>query len=203
MPGTITFYYDYGKSKWQCFNLTKEYNLMGRDLVRAARHYLDKEKKNATGNLRKSVGYEYSVDKKNNVLVGFTFEDAGYWQYVEYGVGGVVKGPENKAPDSPFQFGTKTGREGGLRGAIDKWVISKKLPGFRDAKGRFVPRKDQVQRISRKIYLYGIEPTPFASDSLEAVFTKYKNRLATAWTKDIDEFFEDIFEEEITFTITI
>tara|TARA_R110000787_G_scaffold38050_4_gene96155 strand:- start:5932 stop:6543 length:612 start_codon:yes stop_codon:yes gene_type:complete len=203
MSGQITFYYNDGKSKWKCDNLTKEYQLMGRDMVRAARHYLDKEKKNATGNLRKSVGYEYSVDKDNNVLIGFTFDDAGYWQYVEYGVGGVIKGPENKAPDSPFQFGTRTGREGGLRGAIDRWVISKKLPGFRDAKGRFVPRKTQVQRISRKIYLYGIEPTPFASDSLDSVFTKYRNRLATAWTKDIERFLGDAFDEEITITISL
>ncbi len=176
---------------------------MGRALVRAARHTLDKENKNASGNLRKSVSYEYTVNRDNSLTLGFTFKGADYWQYVEYGVGGFLRGQKDKAPDSPFRFGTNTGRPGGLRGGIDRWVIQKKLPGFRDAKGRFVPRKQRVQVISRNIYLYGIEPTPFASESMDMIFTKWKSRLELAWTKDLEAELDQTFKDEIIITISL
>jgi hypothetical protein len=200
---SISFYINNGKERWRCENLTVVYNRMGRDLVLAARHYLDQKGKNATGNLRKSVDFQYSVDDKNVLNISFTYEGADYWMYVEYGVGGALGGPENKAPDSPFSFGSGSGRKGGLRGAIDRWVITKKLPGFRDAKGRFVPRKQQVARISRKIYLYGIKPTPFSEESLTKVYERYKPELELAMQKDVTAHFEKVTAEPIIITISL
>ena len=198
----ISFLLHNGETKFKCDYLTRRYLQMGRSLVRAARKYLDKEGKNASGKLRKSVRFYFEVVKET-IVFGFKFEGADYWQYVEYGVGGAIGGSQNKAPDSPFRFGTNSGRVNGLRSGIDRWVIQKKLPGFRDAKGRFIPRKQAVSTISRKIYLYGIEPTPFASDSLDVVFKKNKKNIETAFNNDVEAYLGKQFEEKINITISI
>lgn len=195
--GTIKFFIDNGEY-WKCENLTKEYNRMGKAMVKAAQSYLAKHKKNASGRLSRSIGYEFHV-KDSSLFVQHTFDGVDYWAFVEHGVKGAID--SSKAPDSPFQFGTKTGRPGGLRAGIDRWVILKKLPGFRDAKGRFVPRKNQVRAIARKIYLYGIKPTPFSSTSIDKVYVEFKERLETAWNLDVEAYFDKKMKDEIIMKI--
>jgi len=179
-------------------NLRAALQILGRDWVRLSRRILDQNKKNATFNLRKSMSYTFAA-KEEKIGVSLTFDGAPYWVFVEMGVRGFASA--DKAPDSPFQFGTKTGRPGGLRAAIDKWVIRKGLPNFRDAQGRFIPRKEQVRRISKKIYMYGIEPTPFVSEPMKFIWDKHLPNLEEALTRDVDAYYDKEFPKDFKFVI--
>lgn len=131
----------------------------GEDVVKDMVAFLDTIGKTNTGQLAKSLRWEVREDGENLIM---ELKSAPYGEYVRLGVQGA--GPftkPNKAPNSPFKFGTGTGRPGGLRASIDKWVITKGLPGIRDKKGRFIPRKSMVFLISRSIYRFGIRPTNF------------------------------------------
>jgi len=119
--------------------------------------FLDTVNKTNTGRLKKSLRFE--VREIEGAIV-MELLSAPYSEYVRLGVQGIGPG-KNKAPGSPFKFGTKTGKKGGLRASIDKWVITKGLNNVRDAKGRFIKRKSLVFLISRSIYRFGIAPTNF------------------------------------------
>jgi hypothetical protein len=187
-----------GKDTFNADNLSSALQDLARDWIRMSRRILDRNDKNASGNLRKSMSYTFVVEG-DMVGVKLLFDGAPYWVFVEYGVKGFKS--DAKAPDSPFQFGTNTGRPGGLRAAIDKWVIVKGLPDFRDMKGRFVPRKDRVRMISRKIYLYGIEPTPFVSDPMAVIWDRHISRLELALQLDLIAFYEEKFPTNWTFSL--
>ena len=119
--------------------------------------FLDTVNKTNTGRLKKSLRFEIREIEGAIVL---ELLSAPYSEFVRLGVQGVGPG-KNKAPGSPFKFGTGTGKPGGLRGAIDKWVITKGLNNVRDKQGRFIKRKSLVFLISRSIYRFGIAPTNF------------------------------------------
>lgn len=179
-------------------NLRASLQLLGRDWVRMSRRILDQNNKNATFNLRKSMSYTFAQEEEK-VGVSLTFDGAPYWVFVEMGVRGFVNA--DKAPDSPFQFGSRSGRPGGLRAAIDKWVIRKGLPNFRDASGRFIPRREQVRQISRKIYMYGIEPTPFVSDPMKIIWDKHYPDLEEALVRDLDGYIDKEFPSDFKYVI--
>ena len=90
-----------------------------------------------------------------------------------------------KAPYSPFRFGSGNGPSGGLRGAIDKWTISKNIPGIRDDKGRFIPRKSLVYLMTRSIYLAGLSPTYFFTDAQSSYDSTITNKLGLAFLDDV------------------
>ena len=77
---------------------------------------------NSSGKLTDSLDYELKVNP-NSVEFDFFAED--YWKFVDKGVKG--KTSSAKAPNSPYQFGSGTGKKGGLRNSIDKWVVRKGL----------------------------------------------------------------------------
>lgn len=190
-----------GDRKHTMRHTTAAYRRFMRTLVRHSRAYLDKHGKNATGALRKAVRYDTKYDDRKQTITLAPDIAVPYWAFVEYGVQGAASNA--KAPESPFRFGTGTGPAGKLVPSIDRWVIVKGLPEFRDAGGRFVPRKEQVRRISRNIYMYGIEPTPFLSDPMTRYFSKYKEQIATALSTDIEEFLGDVTGGNIEMTLKI
>ena len=79
----------------------------------------------------------------------FFFEMLDYAPFVDEGVRG--KNPKGlpakskwhgkqKAPKSPYKFGTKSGAKGGLTRGLDKWIIRKGIAP-RDKEGKFMSRK--------------------------------------------------------------
>lgn len=173
--------------KLELYRTQKAFDKYAKAVIKRARAILDAEEKNASGNLRKSMNFEYAT-KKNEFSLTFTFEGADYWDIVEQGVQGAVN--NKKAPQSPFKFGSGTGPKGKLIPAIDKWVVVKPIKDARDAKGRFIPRKSLVRAISTNIYKYGIEPTPFIRPPMRILFDKHKNKIAAAFASDVYHFFK-------------
>ena len=105
----------------------------------------------------------------------FFMED--YWAFVDQG----VKGKESsaKAPNSPFRFGTGTGRRGGLRESIPKWVQAKRFQ-FRDKKGKFLSYEQTAFIIARSIYKTGIKPSYFFSKPFGLAMAKLPYEIAEA-----------------------
>lgn len=138
---------------------------------------------NSSGKLSESLDYELKVGA-NSIEFDFFAED--YWKFVDKGVKG--KKSSALAPKSDFQFGSGTGKKGGLRSAIDKWVVQKGLTNTRDKQGRFVSRKQMVSKISSAIYNRGLKTTEFFSKPFEEGFKQLPDEILEAYGKDLDKF---------------
>lgn len=162
----------------------------GEELVAGIRHQLAKEKKNATGALSRSVKFKVS-DKSDEGIIefGISFGDNDYWEYVEKGVQGFLS--SDKAPESPFKFGSGTGEAGGLRNSISDWVEVRGIEGWTTAAGNLMTKKQIVYVISRSIYLYGIEPTNYINPPFEAITAKFEPEIMNAFTEDVGDIIED------------
>ena len=185
-------------------NLPKTYRLLEefkKRWKRLAVQALAKDGKNASGSLSRGINPTiFREGSKFGVAMDFP-SAVDYWDFVDQGVQG--KKDTSKAPDSPYRFGSGTGKPGGLRSSIDKWVIRKGLDNVRNAKGQFISRKSMVSAISRKIYLYGIKPTPFLSDTLEDLFKRYFTRIEAAIVDDIRDSMQDAQRDEgLYFSVT-
>ena len=183
--------------------LTKAFEKFAKEVMRRARISLAKGGKNSTGNLSDSLASALYVDKRaNQISLDFNAPDAPYWEFVDQGVKGSFS--KRKAPDSPFQFGSGTGQEGGLRNGIREWIANKPIKQWKSTKsGRFMSYDQMTHLISRSVFLYGIAPTYFYSGSLERTFNKYKGALEDAIIEDYQVFFKNNFSKNYTIEITI
>lgn len=159
----------------------------GKYLVRESRTNLTKKKHRDTGALYDSLSYEKKVSK-NSFEFSFSMED--YGKFKDKGVKG--KSSSFKAPNSPYQFGSGTGRKGGLTDAIDKWVRRKRFQfthrtGSR--KGQFMSYEQTAKLITHSIYNKGIETTNFYSRPFELGFKRIPNDIAEAYGLELDNFF--------------
>jgi len=110
---------------------------------------------------------------------------ADYGAFVDKGVKG--KTSSNKAPNSPFKFGSGTGKKGGLTKGINQWVKQKGFQ-FRDRKsGRFLSYDSTAYLITRSIFHKGIKPSLFFTKPFEEGYKKYIDiDLLKAFGQDIE-----------------
>lgn len=151
-------------------------------VIQQSRSNLTKGGKNVSKKLYNSLKGEILLDN-NYTLLGFTMDDYGAYQ--DKGVKGKFK--SNKAPDSPYKFGSGTGRKGGLTDGIEKWVKTKGIQ-FRDKKsGKFITYKSTAFIIARSIFATGLKPSLFFTKPFEAGYKKFIDvDLLKAFGKDID-----------------
>ena len=173
-------------------NIVKDY---ADKIVLAAKNNLA-DKELSGGELYNSLKSNVNTTDDDIVV---TFSATDYAKFYDEGVQGAnpSKMPSgskirfNQAPQSQYRFGTGSGKKGGLRAAIDKWVLTK--PGLqestRDDLGRFIKRKSMVFLISRSIYLTGLKPSYF--------FTKPFD----FYTKNLEKDLEEALEKDITIAL--
>jgi hypothetical protein len=154
---------------------------------------ISKSKLKGNGDLKKSIDYDLQVGKRSFDL-DFEMEDYGIFQ--DYGVQGAdpsanpgkYKGV-NRAPFSPFKFGTGTAPKKQFKLAINGWMIRKGIaPRAKD--GKFTTRKQIAFLIRRSIYLSGIAPKKFFSDPFEQQYKKLPNKVVEAYGLDIENFMD-------------
>lgn len=146
----------------------------GKRVIQQSRSNLSKAKKNSSSSLYRSLAFKGSV-KGEKFSGQFYMED--YGMFVDQGVKG--KESSTKAPNSPFRFGTGTGRKGGLRESIPKWVQSKRFQ-FRDKKGKFLSYEQTGFIIARSIYKTGIKPSYFFTKPFGLAMSKLPYEIAEA-----------------------
>lgn len=154
----------------------------GKYLVKESRSNLTKQKHNDLGDLYRSLQYNYKVSK-NSFEFNFLMEDYGKFQ--DQGVRG--KTSSFRAPNSPFRFGTGTGKKGGLTEAMIKWVTRKRFQ-FRNDKGKFLSYEQTAIMIARSIYNKGIKPTKFYSRPFELGFKRLPQEITEKYALQQEAF---------------
>jgi hypothetical protein len=152
----------------------------GKYVVQQSRTNLTKKDKKDRGELYNSLGYELEVGK-NSFSLSFKMTD--YGQFVDKGVKGKVS--STKAPNSPFRFGTGTGRKGGLTDGINGWVKRKRFQ-FKDKKGKFMSYESTAYLIRNSIYNKGLKTTNFFTRPFELAFKKLPDELVEAFALDME-----------------
>jgi len=151
-------------------------------VIQQSRSNLTKGGKNVTKKLYDSLKGEIVTDKGFSI-VGFSMDDYGAFQ--DKGVRG--KSSSAKAPNSPFKFGSGTGKKGGLTQGINKWVRTKGFQ-FRDkTSGKFMSYQATAFLITRSIFHKGIKPSLFFTKPFEAGYKKYIDvDLLKAFGQDVE-----------------
>ena len=162
--------------------LQEELNKFAKYVIQQSRSNLSKSGKNVSKELYNSLGYNVEVTTKGAEL-GFSMEQYGEFQ--DKGVRG--KSSSAKAPNSPFRFGSGTGKKGGLTNSIDKWVKRRGIQ-FKDRKsGRFLSYQSTAFLISRSIYQKGIKPSLFFTKPFVAAFKRLPDELIEAYSIGLEK----------------
>ena len=151
-------------------------------VIQQSRSNLTKGGKKASGALYSSLGYNVEQTAKGFSL-SFEMEDYGTFQ--DLGVKGKSK--QDKAPNSPYRFGSGSGKKGGLTKGIDKWVRLKGIQ-FRDKKsGRFLSYKSTAFLITRSIYQTGIKASLFFTKPFTKAFKRLPDDLVKAYAIGLEK----------------
>lgn len=164
-------------------NQTKEYlDRFGKFIVQQSRTNLSKKKKKDTSALYNSISYELKVSK-NSFQLSFKMEDYGI--FVDKGVKGVSS--SSKAPNSPFKFGSGSGRAGGLTRGIDGWVKRKRIQFKERGTGRFMSYEQTSYLIRNSIWNKGLETTNFFERPFELAFQKLPDELIEQYGLEFED----------------
>ena len=151
-------------------------------VIQQSRSNLTKGGKKASGGLYNSLGYNVEQTAKGFSL-SFEMEDYGTFQ--DLGVKGKSK--QDKAPNSPYRFGTGSGKKGGLTKGIDKWVRRKGIQ-FRDKKsGRFLSYDSTAFIITRSIYQTGMKASMFFTKPFVKAFKRLPEELIQAYAIGLEK----------------
>ena len=159
-------------------------NKFAKYVVSQSKANLTRSKKNASGNLRNSIGYDLKVSPNSFEL---EFIMAEYGMFVDEGVQGS-KSSYIESRNSRFEF---SGRFKTIpTKSLDRWVVRKGIKGVRDEKGRFIKRDSLKYLIAKSIYEKGIKASLFFTKPFEKAFDNLPTEIVEAYALDIDEFFE-------------
>ena len=162
--------------------LQEELNKFAKYVIQQSRSNLSKSDKNDSKALYNSLGYNIELTAKGAEL-GFEMEQYGEFQ--DKGVRG--KSSSAKAPNSPFRFGTGTGRKGGLTEAMQSYVKRRRIQ-FKDRKtGRFLSYQSTAFLIARSIYQKGIKPSLFFTKPFVAAFKRLPDELIKAYSIGLEK----------------
>lgn len=155
-------------------------------VIQQSRSNLSKQGKNFSKSLYNSLN---GVSKVNPNSISLYFEMEEHGLYQDKGVKG--KTSSNKAPNSPFKFGSGTGKKGGLTQGIQKWVKGKRFQ-FRNKQGKFLSYDSTAFLITRSIYNKGLKPSLFFTKPFEKAFKDLPQELVEAYGIDIVRTFTDL-----------
>jgi hypothetical protein len=168
-------------------NLEKVLKDFNKEVIKQARANLTRKGKRDTNTLYKEMNSTVSVGK-NSFYSNISFGGAKeYWDFIDKGVKGATS--SNKAPKSPYKFGTGT-TKGGFKSSIDGWVKRKGIQ-FRQregkgVKGQFLSYDQTSFLIRRSIWNKGLETTNFISRPFELAFKRLPNEVVQAYSLDLD-----------------
>jgi hypothetical protein len=161
--------------------LREELNKFAKYVIQQSRSNLTKGKKNTSKELYNSLGYDIESSKDSTSMA---FKMADYGKFQDLGVKG--KDSSAKAPNSPYKFGTGSGKKGGLTKGIDKWVRRRGIQ-FRDKKGKFLSYEQTGYIITRSVYKTGMKASMFFTKPFERAFKRLPDDLVKAYSIGIEK----------------
>jgi hypothetical protein len=165
-------------------NVSIALNRFAKHVVTQSRANLTRGNKNVNRALYESITAELFVGKNS---FGLSFEMEDYGQFQDLGVKGanpqLVKGGQQKAPNSPFSFKNKRPPSQ----FIAEWAKARNIR-LRDEKGRF--KKGNYDTIgiilANRIFAQGIKPSLFFTRPFEAAFANLPDELIEAFELDLE-----------------
>ena len=162
-------------------------------VVKESKTALTKKDRNVSKSLYNSIKGKSKVSKNSFEI---SFEMESYGKFLDKGVKG--KKSSLKAPDSDFQFGSGTGKEGGLTQGILKWVTKRRFQ-FRERKekgkkGQFMSYESTAFLITRSIYLTGTKPTEFFTKPFNAAFKKLPDEIIKSYALEVKSLLKNSFQ---------
>lgn len=129
---------------------------------------------------------KYTVDTEVDLfLINFLMED--YGQFVDKGVRGKTSTySETNAALSQFQYGSGTGKKGGLTQGINTWLKQKKFQWKDKKTGRFLSYKTMSFLIARSIYNKGLKANLFFTKPFEKGLEKLGVQIFEAFQLDVE-----------------
>lgn len=159
-------------------------------IIAQAKRNLTNKDKNVSKKLYNSIEGEVKVFP-NSIGMYFSMEEYGAYQ--DLGIKG--KNSASKAPQSPYRFGSGTGKKGGLTAAMEKWVTQRRIQ-FKDRKsGKFMSYKSTAWLMTRSIYSKGIKPSLFFTKPFEAAYKNLPNELIDKYGLEASKLFNDIIKQ--------
>jgi hypothetical protein len=154
----------------------------GKYVIQQSRTILTRTDSNASKRLYNSLRFGSKVSKNS---FEFSFEMEDYGKFQDLGVQGADSSA--KAPNSPYRFGSGTGKAGGLREGINSWLRNYRRFQFRDiATGRLLSYEQTAFLISRSIYKKGIKPKRFFMTPFERAYQRLPNEVIEAYGLDLE-----------------
>lgn len=168
-------------------------------VIKEAKQNLMKGGQHGTNNVSKKLSDSLKAQTKVNPnSIENYIEMEQYGQFLDLGVRGKVS--SQRAPNSPFKYGSGKGKPGGLTEGIRGWVKARRFQ-FRkrnaDGKstGKFMSYEQTAQLITRSIYLKGTKPTLFFSKPFAKGFESLPDELIKAYGLDIESFLKFTLKE--------
>ena len=163
------------KDRVQILNVLTKF---AKNVVKIARINLSRNKRNASGELGKSLEYKIKVSQKDTNV---KFFGADYAAYQDRGVSGT-----DKKYNTPFSYKSSS-KLLGLEAATGIFAKFAKRKGIqtRDKKGRFVTYKQTGFAIAYNKKKEGIPPTYFFTRAREKAQERLPQELAAAIGKNI------------------
>ena len=146
---------------------------------------LKKEGKNVSGNLYNSIDY-FTKESKNSFQLDILMDD--YGKFVDKGVKGFSSSA--KAPNSPFKFGSGSGKSGGLTKGINKWVRLRRFQFRNRQNGQFMSYESTAFLVVRSVWHKGIETTNFLTTPFEEAFKRLPDDIVEAYSLEVDTLFK-------------
>lgn len=151
-------------------------------VVTQSKSNLTRGDKNVKKQLYNSIKGDSFVGKNS---LGIYFEMEEYGEFQDLGVKG--KSSSAKAPNSPFRFGSGTGKKGGLTNGILEWVRARRFQ-FKDKQtNRFMSYENTAYLITRSIYQKGIKPSRFFSKPFEVGFKRLPDDVVESYGLDLEK----------------
>lgn len=176
-------------------NLKEVLDKYGKYVVQQAKSNLTKDKDKYGGNKGGGALYnsiEYKLDREPSFfLLDFLMED--YAPFVDKGVRGKTSTyPETASAMSKFQYGSGTGKKGGLTNAIYNpstktgWLKKKKFQWKDKKTGKFMSYETMSFLIARSIYNKGIKATMFFSKPYEQLIKGLDSEIENSFFLDVE-----------------
>jgi hypothetical protein len=159
-------------------------------VIQQARTNLTKGNKNVSKKLYDSLK---ATTKVNPNSIENYIEMADHGKFLDLGVKGKVSSA--KAPNSPFKYGSGTGKKGGLTEGVRGWVKARRFQFKNRETGKFMSYEQTAQLITRSIYLKGTKPTLFFSKPFAKGFESLPEELIKAYGLDIESFLKFTLKE--------
>ena len=158
-------------------------------VIGQAKRNLTTKDKNVSKRLYNSLKGEVKAFP-NSIGMYFSMEEYGAYQ--DLGVKG--KKSSSKAPESPYRFGSGTGKRGGLTEGMQKWVERRRIQ-FRNKDGKFMSYKSTAWVMTKSIYAKGIKPSLFFTKPFEAAYKNLPEQLIEKYGLEATKLFQEFIKQ--------